>query len=252
MESGSKVCIGAGRIRMLTALLIFSFFAACSVYSQNLVQNGNFDANGGSFEDWQISHTVSGSTYSGPNIASPGFGSNPYYAQFEYEWSGGVDTLSQEIATTVGAVYDISFWAEDGAGHDSEAQFDFGNFSANLLSSFAIGPGEWYTGWTNFNFEVTASELDSDLSFAIAADTGSEFGLDDISVVQVPDFDGVVVGKSYLVTVSNPATPTVIQASTDCCHWVNVYTNTPPYTFTDSISQYPQRFYRAAVFVKSQ
>jgi hypothetical protein len=249
MESGFERCIGAGRIGILTALLIFPFFAV-SVYSQNLVQNGNFDANGGSFDGWQINHTVPGSTYSGPNIARHGFGSNPYYAQFEFEWSGGVDTLSQEIATTVGAVYDISFWAEDGAGHDSEAEFNFGNFSANLLPAFAIGPGEWFNGWTNFSFEVTASDLESALSFAIAADTGSEFGLDDISVVQVPDFDGAVVGKTYHVTVSNPATLTVIQASTNMVKWVSVYTNMPPFTFTDSLSQYPQRFYRAAVIVK--
>jgi hypothetical protein len=250
MELGFERYLGAGRIRVLTTSLIFSFFVTCAVYSQNLVQNGNFDANGGSFENWQINHTVSGSTYSGPNIAHPGFGSNPYYAQFEYEWSGGVDTLSQEIATTVGAVYDISFEAEDGGGHDSEAQLNFGNFSANLLTAFAIGPGQWFTGWTNFSFEVTASQLESDLSFAIASDTGSEFGLDDISVVEVPDFEGVVVGKMYHVIVSSGASPTVIQASTNCCHWINVYTNTPPFTFTDSISQYPQRFYRAAVIAK--
>lgn len=251
MELGFERYIGAGRIGTLMALLIFPFFATF-VYSQNLVQNGNFDANGGSFEDWQISHTAPGSSYSGPNIASPGYNSNPYYAQFLNEWNGGGDVLSQGIATTVGAVYDISFSAEDGAGHDSGAEFSFGNFSANLLPAFSIGPGEWYTGWTNFTFQVTASELESDLSFAIAADSSSEFGLDNISVVELPDFEGAVVGKTYHVIVSSPATLTVIQASTNCCHWVNVYTNMAPFTFTDSISQYPQRFYRAAVFVKSQ
>ncbi len=250
MESGFERSIGAGRIGRLTALLIFPFLLTCSVFSQNLVQNGNFDAEGGSFENWQISHTGPGPNYSGPNIASTGYASNPYYAQFQFEWNGGEDILSQNVATTIGAVYDISFMAEDGAGHDFAAELNFGNFSANLLNAFSIGPGEWFNGWTNFSFEVTASELDSDLSFAIAADSGSEFGLDDISVVQLPDFDGAVVGKTYHVTVSNPASLTVIQASTNCCNWVNVYTNTPPFTYTDSISQYPRRFYRAAVTIK--
>src|SRR5215469_2567749 len=169
MELGLERFIGAGRIRLLTTSLTFSFFVTCSVYSQNLVQNGNFSANGGSFSGWQISHTAQGSNYSGPNIGRPGYGSNPYYAQFLYEWNGGEDVLSQNIATTVGAVYDISFMAEDGGGHDSAASFNFGNFSANLLTAFATGPGQWYTGWTNFSFQVTASELDSALSFAIAA-----------------------------------------------------------------------------------
>ncbi|MGH7943122.1 MAG: hypothetical protein ACREFR_18845 [Limisphaerales bacterium] len=228
---------------------MFLFFASCPVYSQNLVQNGNFDANGGSFVNWQISHTVPASNYSGPAIASPGFDGNPYYARFEFEPNGGQDVLSQDIATTAGALYDINFWAEDGAGHDFQADVSFGNFSADLLPAFSIGPGEWFNGWTNFNFEVTASELESDLAFAIAADTGSEFGLDDISVVQAPDFDGVVVGKTFHVTVASPAQLTVIQATTNFVNWVNVCTNTPPFTFTDSISQYPRRFYRAAVSV---
>jgi len=236
----------------LTAWAIAFFLLTCSAFSQNLVQNGNFDANGGSFEDWQISHTApaSNSTYSGPTIASPGFNSNPYYARFNFEWSGGYDTISQDIATTVGDVYDISFWAEDGDGHDFGAEFSFGNFSYNFLPAFAIGPGEWYNGWTNFNFDVTASELETALSFAISADTGSEFGLDDISVVQLPLVQGVNAGSNFNVTVTSPSSATIILASTNLVDWVAVCTNTPPFTFTDSMSLYPRRFYRAAVIVQ--
>lgn len=246
---GRKGQAVASRSAVLTAVGIVFFLLSCSAFSQNLVQNGNFETGGGSFDDWQISHNgAPQSNYSGPSIASPGY-DDPYYASFLFEPSGN-DMLSQEISTTPGDVYDIDFWAEDGAGHDAAANFYFGNFSTNLLSVFSIGPGEWYTGWTNFNFDVTATELQSELLFAIWADTGSEFGVDDISVVQLPVFNGAAVGTNFNVTVTSPSSATVIMASTNLVTWAPVYTNTPPFTFTDSISQYPGRFYRAAVIVQ--
>jgi hypothetical protein len=253
MEFGRKGLgghVGASRSGLLTAAVGSFFFLVFSGYSQNLVQNGNFNAGGGSFEDWQISHSVGSSNYSGPTIASPGFGSNPYYAQFNFEPGGGNDILSQELATTPGAVYDINFWAEDGAGNNFGAEFNFGAFSANLINAFAIGPGKWYSGWKDFNFDVTATELQTELSFVIAADAGSQFGVDDISVVALPDFDAVAVGTNFEVTVSSPAYSTIIQASTNMINWVCVCTNTPPFTFTDCMSQFPRRFYRAAIVAK--
>lgn len=246
MELGFVGSSGAGRGGLLAAAAVTSFFTF-SVYSQNLVQNGNFDADGGSFQGWQISHSASASSYSSPNIASPGFGSNPYYARFNYEESGGSDTLSQDIATVVGAVYAVSFSAEDGAGNNFTAQFNFGSFSDNLLAAFEIGPGQFYSGWKNFSFDLTASQLETDMSFNIAADQGSEFGLDDISVVQLPVCQGMVVGHCFHVTVCSPASMTVVQASTNMVNWVCVCTNMPPFTFTDSCSEFPRRFYRAAV-----
>lgn len=238
----------ASRSRLLTAWGIVFFLLAHSVYSQNLVQNGNFEAGGGSFENWQISHNEPQSNYSGPTIASPGY-SDPYYARFLFEPSAN-DILSQEIATTPGDVYDIHFWAEDGAGHDMAAYFDFGNFSTNLLTVFSIGPGEFYSGWTNFNFDVTATELKTDLSFVIWADTGSEFGVDGVSVVQLPVLHAAAVGSNFNVTVTSPSSAIVIQASTNLVDWVAACTNTPPFTFTDSIPLYHCRFYRAATIVQ--
>jgi hypothetical protein len=251
MELGFEGRVGAGRSGVLSASAIFLFFIfVFPIYSQSILQNGNFEAGGGSFDDWTISHSVSQSSYSGPTIASGGY-KDPYYAQFNYEAEGN-DTLSQEVATTVGTVYDISFSAEDGAGHNLGAELNFGGSSFDLQSAFETGPGQWASGWKDFTFDVTATELETDFSLVVAADLGSGFGIDDISIVPVPDFAGVVVGNTYQVSVDSPAGyTTVIQGSTNMVNWVNVYTNTAPYIFTDSISQYPRRFYRAAIMGQS-
>jgi hypothetical protein len=217
--------------------------------------NGNFSLDGGSFDDWTISHTGGNPEYSNysPMIAGTGAdgpAGDAYYAQFLNEESGAVDILSQDISTIPGDIYAVSFYAEDGAGHNFETDFSFGNFTDNLGNTFATGPGQWLSGWTNFDFTLSATQDETDLSFIIAADMQSEFGVTGVSVTQVPspDFDGVKVGNTFQVIVSSPASySTVIQASTNLVDWVNVYTNAAPFTFTDACSMYPQRFYRAAL-----
>lgn len=236
-----------GRCGVVWAVSAIFFCTIFSVYSQNLLVNGNFEAGGGSFESWNISHTVDQTNYaySGPMLSTGGY-NDPYYARFLFEQGGGGDILSQEIATIPGETYDITFWAEDGAGHNFETDFNFGNFTDDMGPVFSIGPGEWLTGWTNFNFDVTASELETELSFLVSADTGSEFGVDDISVVAVPELQGAKVGATFQVTVTNSSGPMIIQATTNLVNWATVYSNTAPFTYTDSCAL-PYRFYRAAI-----
>lgn len=248
MEFGRKARKREGHGSRVTAAVAVFLLTIFSVHSQNLVQNGDFDVGGGSFADWQISHSASMSSYSGPTVVSGGY-NDPYYARFTFEAEGN-DILSQEIPTVPGEVYAISFDAEDGAGGNFGTYFDFGNFSANLGPTFSVGPGEWYSGWTNFTFDVTATALETDLAFIIAADSGSEFGVDDISVVAVPELKLAKVGRTFQVTITNSNSKVVIQATTNMADWVNVCTNTAPCTFTDAMAAYPQRFYRAAVVLQ--
>jgi hypothetical protein len=227
--------------------LVFFFCTAFSIYSQNLVVNGNFETCGGSFAGWDIGHTINQTTYpySGPTISTGGY-YDPYYARFTAEQSGSGDILSQDIATIPGEVYDIDFAAEDGAGGNFETDFSFGNFTDNLGAAFSIGPGQWFTGWTNFNFLVTATELETELSFLIYADAGSEFGVDDISAVAVPQLQAAVVGSKFQMMVTNTSGPVIIQATTNMINWINVYTNTAPFTFTDPC-KFHRCYYRAAI-----
>jgi uncharacterized repeat protein (TIGR01451 family) len=73
------------------------------------------------------------------------------------------------------------------------------------------------------------------------------------NVVQAPQSPGLsslgFANGKFLLTVSgNSAYPVVIQASTNLISWVSISTNTPPVTFTDTVSSpFPYRFYRALV-----
>lgn len=63
-----------------------------------------------------------------------------------------------------------------------------------------------------------------------------------------PLFSSVTTDGSgqFHLTVSSPSLLTIIQASTNLVDWVNIYTNTPPFTFTESnTTDYPNRFFRA-------
>ena len=59
---------------------------------------------------------------------------------------------------------------------------------------------------------------------------------------------GTNVAGQFRLTVSGPSYPTIIEVSSNILDWANVYTNTPPFTFTDSAStSLSRRFYRALV-----
>jgi sugar lactone lactonase YvrE len=64
----------------------------------------------------------------------------------------------------------------------------------------------------------------------------------------VPVLQGVATNGIFQVMVSmpSPCYSTIIQASTDLVNWSDIYTNTPPFTFTNSMATtFPQCFYRA-------
>ena len=63
-----------------------------------------------------------------------------------------------------------------------------------------------------------------------------------------PELTAIVTNGVFQLTVSMPSPyySTIIQASTDLVNWVNIYTNTPPFTFTDTMaSNFACRYYRA-------
>jgi hypothetical protein len=69
-----------------------------------------------------------------------------------------------------------------------------------------------------------------------------------VSFAPAPELMAVATNRGFQLTVSMPSPylSSIVQASTNLVNWCNIYTNTPPFTFTDSTSSaYPYRFYRA-------
>lgn len=65
----------------------------------------------------------------------------------------------------------------------------------------------------------------------------------------VPALQSGLSNGSVLVTVTAPSPyyPTVLQYSTNQLNWINICTNTPPFTYTNTMTSGPMRFFRAYV-----
>jgi sugar lactone lactonase YvrE len=64
----------------------------------------------------------------------------------------------------------------------------------------------------------------------------------------IPELQAFATNGTVQITVSMPSPyySTIIQASTNLGNWFNIYTNTPPFTFTNSMTTiFPNCFYRA-------
>ena len=64
-----------------------------------------------------------------------------------------------------------------------------------------------------------------------------------------PELTATVTKSAFKVTVSmpSPSHSTIIQASPDMLNWINIYTNTPPFTFIEPMVTAGARFYRVTL-----
>jgi uncharacterized repeat protein (TIGR01451 family) len=70
-----------------------------------------------------------------------------------------------------------------------------------------------------------------------------------VSAAQPPQIGNIMISNGkFILSITNPAVSTIIQATTNLtsANWIPIYTNMPPFSFTDlNTSVYPYRFYRA-------
>lgn len=145
------------------------------------------------------------------------------------------------------------------------ANANSGNFSAVRTTYFTVDGNTLSSTWDGVTsnlvqgvdyVEFTGVKSDAMgnlvIIFSGSAGTGisAEGDFNGFQLEQVPEPGLVAVGTNGVIqlTVSMPSPyhSTIIQASTDLVNWVNIYTNTPPFTFTDSMAtNFPSRFYRA-------
>jgi sugar lactone lactonase YvrE len=145
--------------------------------------------------------------------------------------------------------------AFNGAGDLFEADHGSGNIyeftPAGTQSTFAFGLN--YCGAVDFNSagdlfvanqagitKITPDETQSIFTASVLP-AGLAFQPSPELVATVTN-DAIQVA----VTMPSPYYSTIVQVSTDMVNWTSVCTNTPPYTYTDSMgTTLPCRFYRA-------
>jgi hypothetical protein len=155
--------------------LIFGLLSAASAPSRaDFVTNGGFES--GDFTGWSTAKATSGSNFGVSTAYS--HGGSLYGAFFGGSSVGLYDTISQNLATTAGDSYQVSFWVENLGGAANGFEAFWGTTAlVNIVNSAPFA-------WTEFTFTVTAV-TDSTRLLLGAYQVPMFFGLDDVSVTAV-------------------------------------------------------------------
>jgi sugar lactone lactonase YvrE len=163
----------------------------------------------------------------------------------------GQSTFVSGLSTPRGLAFDgvgNLFEADEGSGNIYEFTNNNGTLSSNLnvfvsgLSANGLAfnnAGELFAAGANEILEISPNGAVS--VFASGPSGDSQLAFQPVPVLQAAATNG-----AFQVTVKMPSPyyTTMIQASTDLVNWFNIYTNTPPFTFTDSTAL-SCRYYRA-------
>lgn len=155
------------RLTKLAAIACLSF---APLAQAELIPNGGFET--GNFSGWTTTPAASGSLFTVTNNF-PHTGS--FYARFAAVGSFD-DTISQTLATTAGATYDVSFWLRiDGGGNNHFAfNWDGGAIEEDLTNAGA-------QAYTQYTYTLLASSNSTSITFAVR--NGPAFSrFDDVSV----------------------------------------------------------------------
>jgi hypothetical protein len=161
--------------RLLWTGLILGLITVLSTPARaDFVTNGGFED--GNFTGWSTAPAANGTNFGVSTAYSQG--GSLYGAFFGGSNVGLYDTISQNIATTAGDSYLVSFWVENlGRGPNGFEAFWGTTEIVNTVNSAAFA-------WTEFTFTVTAA-TDSTRLLLGAYQLPSFFGLDDVSVTLV-------------------------------------------------------------------
>jgi len=161
----------------VVALSLLASAGAFMAQADNLVTNPGFET--GDLTGWTLSGTDSSPSgnevYYGVDAGDAHTGNYGAY----FGPVGGVLNLSQILATTPGASYDVSFWLAEAPSEPSPYVNSFSaSFGGSTLVSLAALP---MTNYALYSYSGVATSSATTLLFSFRDDTGF-LSLDDVSV----------------------------------------------------------------------
>ncbi len=152
----------------------------------DLVVNGGFEDTGNFITGW-----ITGGDQNSVTV-SPG---ESHSGDFSLLIDSSSDfTLDQNISTATGATYQVQFWLSTlNGGTPNDFSASFGGTSSISLTNTTN------TTFTEYTFDVTATDVSTDLHFA-GADPSDYLDLDDISVTAVTGVPVITVPGAQTIT----------------------------------------------------
>jgi hypothetical protein len=183
------VFLSAGFALMLPTLAKADISSICGNIAGNLVANCGFET--GDLSGWTF---VGNANISGVSTSRESYSPNSGVNAFFFGAVGSDETLSQNIATTAGDTYTISYYLAGNGTSPSDFSVQWGG---STIPGSVLNPIP-NQGYTLYTFDEAATGPGTSLQFSFRNDP-SWGALDDVSVVQV----GTVAPEpGYLVLVS--------------------------------------------------
>jgi len=159
-------------------------FAGQHALANNLLENPGFET--GNFSGWTLSGSMA---FEG---VSTNFASLPESGRYSAFFGavGSYNIISQDIATTPGDTYNLTFWLDDSGGPFADAYLNWGSTTAlNITPTGRFG-------WMELGVDEVATGTSTVVSFGFDQDP-SYFNLDDTSVIQVSPGGGFQNSGGY-------------------------------------------------------